>query len=340
MNIAETQKPQDGRIFLPVRNLDMRVSILPTTYGESIVIRLLSSEKEDANFIGLGFSEEDNRRFEKIISLPYGIVLVSGPTGSGKSTTLYTVLRKLYDPTKKIVTVEDPVEYTVPGVMQVQFNQAKDVTFATALRSFLRHDPDIIMVGEIRDSETASMAIEASLTGHLVLSTIHANDAVRTITRIKDLGVNPLLITSTCLATMAQRLLRKNCPHCAMPAHYSQLFYKLMDHFKIKYSKENLVKSVGCKRCNKTGYLGRTGIFELMIMTPEIKELILKEAPDDQLEKLARKQGMRLLLVDALYKVAAGLTTEEEIKRVTLSDFNADHGESKIIEEIVNDVTN
>jgi type II secretory ATPase GspE/PulE/Tfp pilus assembly ATPase PilB-like protein len=321
MNIAETQKPQDGRIFLPVRNLDMRVSILPTVHGESIVIRILNPENKKTDFLNLGFSGRDSTRFERVIGAPYGIILVSGPTGSGKSTTLYTVLRKLNRPEVKILTVEDPVEYTIPGVMQVQTNTAKGVTFAETLRYFLRHDPDIIMIGEIRDQETASMAIESSLTGHLVLSTVHANDSVRTITRIKDLGVNPLLITSTCLGTMAQRLVRKNCPHCAENADFSPLFHRLMDHFKVPYRRENLVKSRGCPQCNHTGYSGRTGIYELMVMTQELRELILANAPDMELERLARYQGMHLLIEDALEKASRGITTEEEILRVTLTDY-------------------
>ncbi len=321
MNIAETQKPQDGRIFLPVRNLDMRVSILPTVHGESIVIRILNPENKKADFLKLGFSECDSTRFERVISAPYGIILVSGPTGSGKTTTLYTVLRKLNNPEVKILTVEDPVEYTISGVMQVQTNIAKGVTFADTLRFFLRHDPDIIMIGEIRDQETASMAIESSLTGHLVLSTVHANDSVRTITRIKDLGVNPLLITSTCLGTMAQRLLRVNCPHCAEAAKFSPLFYRLMEHFNVPYKTENLIKSKGCPQCNNTGYKGRIGIYELMVMSQELRELILGNAPDMEMERLARYQGMRLLIEDALSKTANGITTEEEVLRVTLTDY-------------------
>ncbi|MGV8122579.1 MAG: GspE/PulE family protein [Candidatus Xenobiia bacterium LiM19] len=321
MKIEETQKPQDGRIFLPSRRLDMRISIIPTVYGESIVIRILNPQTEGTDFMSLGFSNRDSSRFKKVIEAPYGLVFVSGPTGSGKSTTLYTVLRHLQDPTKKILTVEDPVEYTIQGIMQVQTNPAKDVTFAETLRSFLRHDPDIIMVGEIRDRETAAMAIEASLTGHLVLSTIHANDAVKTIIRIKDLGINPLLITSTCLATMAQRLVRVNCPYCKQRATFSPRFHRLMDYFGLSYRKEDLVKSNGCPRCNGTGYRGRTGIYELMLMTQQMQELILQNATDIEMERLARAQGMRLLIEDALQKSAQGITTEEEILRVTLADY-------------------
>ncbi|MBI3926949.1 MAG: type II/IV secretion system protein [Armatimonadetes bacterium] len=319
MNIAENQKPQDGRIYLPSRSIDMRVSVLPTMNGESIVIRIHRPEADNTNLARLGFTGEALRRFESIIQAPYGIILVSGPTGSGKTTTLYTVLRRLNSPEVKILTIEDPVEYNIPGVIQVQVNLAKDLNFASALRSFLRHDPDIVMVGEIRDSDTALMAVEASLTGHLVLSTIHANDAVRTITRIKDLGVKPLLVTSTCLGTMAQRLIRTNCPDCTVPARFSPRFYKLMEYYDIPFRERDLMQGTGCSQCNQTGYKGRTGIHELMVMTPEIRELILRHAPDQDLESLARKQGMRLLIEDALYKAAAGMTTEAEVLRVTLA---------------------
>lgn len=327
MDIAERQKPQDGRIYLPGSRLDMRVSILPTVHGESVVIRIHSASEEGQadrdSFRQLGFSEHDLERLYSIIQAPYGMLLVSGPTGSGKTTTLYTVLRALHSPEKKIVTVEDPVEYTVPGIMQVQTNPAKGLTFASALRSFLRHDPDIVMVGEIRDQETAEMAVEASLTGHLVLSTIHANDAVRTITRIKDVGISPLLLNSVCLGTLAQRLVRLVCPACREPARFSPRFFELLERHQVPYRRSDLVQGVGCPHCNGTGYQGRTGIYELMVMTPEIREAIASQAPDAEMERLAREQGMRLLLADALAKAAAGQTTEAEVLRVTLADQGA-----------------
>ncbi len=324
MNIAENQKPQDGRIYLPTRSIDMRVSILPCMHGESIVIRIHRPEGHSDQLARLGFGGETLRRFQTMIQSPYGMILVSGPTGSGKTTTLYTVLRMLNSPDKKLLTVEDPIEYAIPDVIQVQTNTAKGVNFASALRSFLRHDPDIIMVGEIRDSETAVMAVEASLTGHLVLSTIHANDAVRTITRIKDLGVNPLLITSTCLGTLAQRLVRTNCPDCLEPARYSPRFYQLMERFQIPFRERDLMHGVGCQRCSHTGYRGRTAIHELMMLSAELRELILTRAPDSEIENCAREQGMRLLVEDALHKVAQGLTTEAEVLRVTLADTSVD----------------
>lgn len=334
MDNFETAKCQDGRIFLPTRNIEMRVSVLPSVHGESIAIRILNPERGNVSFLDLGFSAKEKERFETVINSPYGIILISGPTGSGKTTTLYTVLKSLNDPTRKILTVEDPVEYTISGIVQIQTNMAKELSFATALRSFMRHDPDIIMVGEIRDRETASMAVEASLTGHLVLSTIHANDAVRTITRLKDLAVNPLLITSTCLGTMAQRLVRVNCPHCRESAKFSSKFLKLLESFKIDYDVNSFIKSKGCKICNGMGYLGRMGIYELMLMTPAMKELILREAPDMEMEKLARDQGMQLLIEDALHKVTRGITTEEEVLRVTLSDHIFDEKEQEILNMI------
>ncbi|HEY4000224.1 MAG TPA: ATPase, T2SS/T4P/T4SS family [Candidatus Xenobia bacterium] len=331
MNIAENQKPQDGRIYLAGSKLDMRVSVLPTVHGESIVIRLHPAEDDGVSFQNLGFAEHELRRFRNIVAAPHGILLVSGPTGSGKTTTLYTVLRHLNKPEKKILTIEDPVERNIPGVMQVQTNAAKGVTFAEALRSFLRHDPDIIMVGEIRDHETAVMAVEASLTGHLVLSTVHANDAVRTITRIKDLGVNSLLLGSTCLGTLAQRLVRVVCQDCREPARFSPRFFRLMERYGIAYRKGDLAQGAGCPQCNHTGYRGRIGIFEVMLMTPEMQEAIIQNAADSDLESLARKQGMRLLIEDALTKAAQGLTTESEVLRVTLADvqtgLEGDEGE-------------
>ncbi|MGE0493197.1 MAG: GspE/PulE family protein [Vulcanimicrobiota bacterium] len=317
MNIAETQKAQDGRIYLPSRNIDMRVSVLPTSHGESVVIRI-HRPGEGNGLQQLGFETALLDRFAPLIEAPHGILLVSGPTGSGKTTTLYTVLRRLNSPEKKILTIEDPVEYNVPGVVQVQTSEAKGLTFASALRNFLRHDPDIIMVGEIRDSETAVMAVEASLTGHLVLSTVHANDAVRTITRIRDLGVNPKLVASTCLGTMAQRLVRLNCPHCRAATPADDQLLRLAERYQIALDPSRLARGTGCDACNQTGYRGRTVIHELMVMTPELRVLVENQASDSDLERLAREQGMRLLLEDALSKVAAGLTTWEEVRRVTL----------------------
>jgi type II secretory ATPase GspE/PulE/Tfp pilus assembly ATPase PilB-like protein len=317
MNIAETQKAQDGRIYLPSCGIDMRVSVLPTSHGESIVIRI-HRPSDGQTLADLGFCPHVLNRFEDLIKAPHGIFLVSGPTGSGKTTTLYTVLRRLNSPEKKLLTIEDPVEYNVPGVVQVQTCEAKGVTFVSTLRSFLRHDPDIIMVGEIRDRETAIMAVEASLTGHLVLSTVHANDAVRTITRIRDLGVNPKLLTSTCLGTMAQRLVRLNCPHCSERTPIDERLKRLAEGYEIPMEAENILAGRGCVECNGTGYKGRTAIHELMLMTPELRSLVENGASDPDLERVAREQGMRLLAEEALERVAQGLTTAEEVRRVTM----------------------
>ncbi len=318
MRLDEREKPQDGRIYIPEVDLDLRVSIIPSMFGESVVIRLHNREVGMFTLDKLGFEPEDLEKFERLIKLPYGMLLVSGPTGSGKTTTLYSVMQIINSPTKKIITIEDPIEYSIAGAIQSQTNPAKDFTFDKALRAFLRHDPDIIMVGEIRDAPTASMAVEAALTGHLVLSTIHANDAVSTVTRLKDLGVDPRLITSTCIATLAQRLVRRNCPYCKEHTRFSTRLYKAMNRYGIKYNPENLMRGKGCDLCKETGYHGRIGIFELMEMTFEMKELILKGATHEEMEKLAREQGMKTLLEDALYKVAHGITTEEEVWRVTL----------------------
>ncbi len=317
MNIAETQKAQDGRIYLPSCGIDMRVSVLPTSHGESIVIRI-HRPGEGQTLQDLGFSKGVLNRFEDLITAPHGIFLVSGPTGSGKTTTLYTVLRRLNSPEKKLLTIEDPVEYNVPGVIQVQTCEAKGVTFVSTLRNFLRHDPDIIMVGEIRDKDTAVMAVEASLTGHLVLSTVHANDAVRTITRIRDLGVNPKLVTSTCLGTMAQRLVRVNCSCCSAPVAIDDRLKRLAERYEIELLDGNIKAGQGCVECNGTGFRGRTAIHELMLMSPELRTLIESGANDMDLEKVAREQGMRLLIEEALDKVAEGFTTVEEIRRVTM----------------------
>ena len=317
MNIAETQKAQDGRIYLPSCGIDMRVSVLPTSHGESIVIRI-HRPSEGQTLSDLGFCPHVLGRFEELLQAPHGIFLVSGPTGSGKTTTLYTVLRRLNSPEKKLLTIEDPVEYNVPGVVQVQTCEAKGVTFVSTLRNFLRHDPDIIMVGEIRDRETGIMAVEASLTGHLVLSTVHANDAVRTITRIRDLGVNSKLLTSTCLGTMAQRLVRLNCTHCSEPIRIDDRLKRLAERYDRPLHDGEVLAGRGCVECNGTGFKGRTAIHELMTMSPELRTLIESGASDSDLERVAREQGMRLLIEEALERVAQGLTTVEEVRRVTM----------------------
>ncbi|MCD4782464.1 MAG: GspE/PulE family protein [Candidatus Eremiobacteraeota bacterium] len=321
MRLDEKEKPQDGRIYIPQLDLDLRVSIIPSLHGESVVVRLHNREVGEFSLDKLGFEADDFKKFSRLIKLPYGMLLVSGPTGSGKTTTLYSVMQIINDPSKKTLTIEDPIEYSIAGAIQAQTNPAKGFTFDKGLRAFLRHDPDIIMVGEIRDPATASMAVESALTGHIVLTTIHANDAVSTIPRLKDLDVDPRLITSTVIASMAQRLVRKNCPYCTENTRYSTRLYQVMNRFGIDYNAESMMKGKGCDLCKHTGYSGRIGIFELMEMTFEMKELILKDATTDEMLVLAKKQGMKSLLNDSLRKVAGGITTEEEVWRVTLGEM-------------------
>jgi len=319
MRLDEREKPQDGRIYIPDRDLDLRISIIPTLNGESVVVRIHYREIGTFSLDRLGFEAKDLDRFARVIENPYGMILVSGPTGSGKTTTLYSVMQIINSPTRKTLTIEDPVEYSIDGAIQAQTNPAKNFTFDEALRVFLRHDPDIIMVGEIRDEATASMAVEASLTGHLVLSSIHANDAVTTITRLKDLGVDPRLITSTCLATLAQRLVRQNCPHCSGRHTFSTRLFNAFEKYAISYDPSELRKGNGCVQCSNTGYSGRIGIFELLVMSYEIKELILQDSSLFDLTQVAASQGMKTLLEASLLKVARGVTTEEEVWRVTLA---------------------
>ncbi|HXE71309.1 MAG TPA: GspE/PulE family protein [Candidatus Nitrosotenuis sp.] len=323
MRLDEREKAQDGRIYLPGADLDLRVSVVPTMHGESTVIRIHYREIGEFDLDQLGFEPDVLRKFRSVVEAPYGLVLVSGPTGSGKTTTLYASMKLINSPKKKILTIEDPIEYSIEGALQAQTNRYKAFTFAEALRSFLRHDPDVIMVGEIRDSDTAQMAVEAALTGHLVLSSIHANDAASTITRLKELGVDPRLATATCRGTLAQRLVRKVCESCKRQHIFSTRFYNLLDSHKVPYDPRKLVRGAGCEKCNHTGYRGRVGIFELLIPTFEVKEMILKGATPDEITEVARSQGMRTLLEDCLYKVARGLTTEEEVWRVTLLDSRA-----------------
>jgi type IV pilus assembly protein PilB len=318
MRLDEREKPQDGRIYIPQRDLDLRVSVIPSMHGESVVIRLHNREVGEFSLDKLGFEPEDLDKFTRLIKLPYGMILVSGPTGSGKTTTLYSVMQLINSPTKKTISIEDPIEYSIPGVIQAQTNAAKGFTFDQGLRAFLRHDPDIIMVGEIRDEPTASMSVEAALTGHLVLTTIHANDAVSTIPRLRELGVDQRIITSTIVLSMAQRLVRKICEKCKEPARFSTRLYKAMNKYNVDYNPDRLYKGKGCPVCKQTGYAGRMAIFELLEMTFDMKELILKGTTTDEMEDLARKQGMKTLLHDSLIKVARGITTEEEVWRVTL----------------------
>ena len=298
LNIAESRLPQDGRtnVTLGRMSLDMRISTIPILTGESIVLRLLNKESVTFDLRQLGMSDEHLAQFEKLIQIPHGIILVVGPTGSGKTTTLYSVINQLNDYRKKIITIEDPVEYRTPGLCQVQVNSKVGVTFAAGLRSIVRQDPDIILVGEIRDRETADIAINAALTGHLVLSTLHTNDAVGAVTRLLDMGVENFLVSSALFGVLSQRLVRKICPVC----HGA----KTIDGEK-------------CKKCNGTGYKGRSGIFELLFMNDELRSAVNRNASSSELEAIAVKHGMVTLQQDGEAKVKAGITTQEELNRST-----------------------
>jgi type IV pilus assembly protein PilB len=315
MDITENRKPQDGKIRteLEGKDLDIRVSTFPTVFGENVVLRLLDKRAMLPNLTELGFSKENLETFVHMISRPFGIMLVTGPTGSGKTTTLYSALSKINTEDKNIVTIEDPVEYVLPRVRQTQVNVKAGISFANGLRGFLRQDPDVMMVGEIRDRETVEVAIQASLTGHLVFSTLHTNDAPTALTRLIDMGIEPFLISSTVIGILAQRLVRVNCPKCresyAPPAAVLQSVGLPED--------TKLTRSKGCGKCNQSGFVGRLAIFELMTMTDEIKVLVDNRRSALDIRKKAIEQGMKTLRQDGLEKVMKGVTTLEEVLRVT-----------------------
>ncbi len=323
LDIAERRKPQDGRISLNAaaagRTLDIRVATLPTVEGESVVMRLLDKSKRAPTLEELGLSEEMRTKLGEIVRRPTGALLVTGPTGSGKSTTLYAALTEINRPEINIITVEDPVEYRLAGVNQVQINQRAGLTFASALRSILRSDPDVVMVGEIRDGETAKISIEAALTGHLVLSTLHTNDAPGAITRLNEMGVEPFLVGSAVCAVLAQRLARKLCSHCCemySPSADELLKARVSPDIAARSDGAVFYRRVGCPRCNQTGYRGRIGIFQFMVMTEEIEGLAVQKASRDEVERAALAGGMRTLWDDGLAKVSLGLTSIEELTRV------------------------
>ncbi|MBI5699479.1 type II/IV secretion system protein [Candidatus Saganbacteria bacterium] len=320
MDIAETRVPQDGRFEFKFENraIDVRVSTFPIIYGEVVVMRLLDKQAMIFSLADLGFTEENLAKFKEMYSRPYGIILVTGPTGSGKTTTLYATLQSINSPERNIVTVEDPVEYELPGIRQSQVNTKAGLVFANALRSLLRQDPDIILVGEIRDLETSSVAIEAALTGHLVFSTLHTNDAPGALTRLVDMGVEPFLISSSVAGVIAQRLVRKICSNCKVPQEVAK---DVLDHFKeLKDKKLTFYHGKGCKTCRNTGYRGRTGIFEMLTLNPEIQDLIMNKAPSNQVKEVAVRSGMKTLREDGISKVIAGMTTLDEVLRVTQLD--------------------
>jgi general secretion pathway protein E/type IV pilus assembly protein PilB len=322
MSISEHRIPQDGRIQSKVgaKLIDLRVSCLPTNHGESIVMRILDKEGLKLGLPELGFFTDDQQTFERIISLPDGILLVTGPTGSGKTTTLYSCLHFINRPDRKIITVEDPVEYILAGINQVQVNETVGLTFAMALRSILRQAPNIVMIGEIRDLETASIAINASLTGHLVFSTLHTNDAPSAVTRLMDIGVKPFLVASSTRCLMAQRLVRKVCKKCTQPYQPTDAEMHALSLTPEMVANGTLQKGRGCNDCTNTGCRGRFGIFEIFVIDDETRKLIYDKATASVLRAHAREMGMRTLREDGIRKVLAGLTTAEEVIRSTVGD--------------------
>jgi type IV pilus assembly protein PilB len=322
MSIAERRVPQDGRIQIPVmgKTLDLRVSALPTNHGESIVMRILDKSSLLLGLGDLGFFSDDQATMEKIINLPDGVFLVTGPTGSGKTTTLYSCLNSINKPDRKIITVEDPVEYQLSGINQVQVNTEINLTFAAALRAILRQAPNILMIGEIRDLETANIAIQAALTGHLVFSTLHTNDAPSAVTRIVDIGVKPFLVASSVRAIMAQRLIRKICQKCKVPYKPTDYEMQLLKLNPDEVKSASLFRGEGCSECSKTGYRGRMGIYEIFQVDEEVRRLIYEKVPSNVIRVRARELGMRTLREDGVRKIMAGITTPEEVISITEGD--------------------
>jgi type IV pilus assembly protein PilB len=320
MNIAERRRPQDGRIRAAIegRDVDFRVASLPTPHGESIVIRVLNQDLTPLDLEDLGMGVDHLAIMETLLAKPYGAVLVAGPTGSGKSTSMYAMLKQLNDVTRKIITVEEPIEYQMNGITQIGVNAHIGLTFAAGLRQILRSDPDVVMVGEIRDPETAEISVRAALTGHLVLSSIHTNDAPSALTRLVDMGVAPYITSSALLAVVAQRLARKLCQECKKPVVVPKDALVRLGFETKRAAKLTVYGPVGCDRCFNTGYRGRVGLFELMVMDDEIRKLFLHDASADQMRALAMEHGMRTLREDALDKVAAGTTSLQEIARVVI----------------------
>lgn len=324
MDISEKRKPQDGRFSITVdrREYDVRVSTLPTVYGEKCVMRLAQKKALSRSKSALGLSGDDLEKFDHILKKPNGIVLVTGPTGSGKSTTLYTALSELNSDTVNIVTVEDPVEANIEGVNQVQVNPKADLTFANALRSILRQDPDIIMIGEIRDSETASIAVQASITGHLVVSTLHTNDTASSITRLLDMGIESYLIADATVGIIAQRLVRRLCPDCKKARPILEHEAEYLELPREKRSTALLCEPVGCQRCGGTGYYDRIGVYEIMEITPTLRSMIAKRCSADELRQAAINEGMHTMRESAKRLVLEGITSLSELQRISMEDQN------------------
>jgi type II secretion system protein E len=324
MSIAEKRLPQDGRIQIKIgeKAIDLRVSTIPTVHGESVVMRILDKTSLVLGLPELGFLSDDQAIFERQINLPDGIVLVTGPTGSGKTTTLYGCLNYMNKPDRKLITVEDPVEYQMSGINQVPVNASIGMTFPAALRSILRQAPNIIMIGEIRDMETASIATNAALTGHLVLSTLHTNDAPSAIARLVDIGIKPFLVSTSVRAIVAQRLVRRLCPKCKQPTELTEYEMHMLHLDAGQLSEAHIMRPVGCELCRGKGYKGRMGIFELFIVDDEVRNMINNNASTIALRQRARELGMRTLREDGIRKVLAGVTTAEEVLTTTMTDLD------------------
>jgi len=316
MDITENRLPQDGRSSLNFRNrtIDLRLASIPTVYGENITIRILDRDESVFDLKNSGMSEDDVPKYLDMISVPHGAVIITGPTGSGKTTTLYASLNKISSVEKKIFTIEDPVEYKFPQIMQVQVNPKINMNFSRGLRAMLRSDPDIILIGEIRDLETAKIAVEAAITGHLVLTTLHTNDAPSSLTRLLEMGVESYMISSAVRGIVAQRLVRILCDNCKKKVEVPES--SLHEEIRPILKGKKIYKSVGCKRCNNTGYIGRTGIFSLLVVSKRIRQMLLMRKSTDEISDAAREEGMKTLLESGAYKVAEGITSLEELYRV------------------------
>ncbi len=316
LDIAEKRLPQDGRIKIKTHHeeVDLRVSVLPTNYGEAVVIRILSAT-QFLHLENVGFSTENLKTIKNLLKYPYGIIFLTGPTGSGKTTTLYACLNELNDHQRKILTIEDPIEYQLKGMIQIQVHSKIGLTFSQGLRHLLRHDPDIMMVGEVRDLETAEITIRTALTGHLVFSTLHTTGAPGAVARLLDMGVEPYLVASSVICVIGQRLVRLICPHCktSVPAEKLPLFDELPASFK----KSTFFEGKGCEACKKTGYLGRTAIHELMVLDDEIRDLVGHRVSTSEIRRLAVSKGMKTLSEDGLEKAREGITAVSEVLRVT-----------------------
>ncbi len=319
MNIAEKRLPQDGRFDVRVgdQDIDVRVSTIPTSFGERLVLRLLNKSGSLLGLSDLGLSPQRMQLLQRLVASPNGIILVTGPTGSGKTTTLYAILQSINKPDINIITIEDPVEYQMKGISQIQVNPKIDLTFARGLRSIVRQDPDVILIGEVRDKETADIAVQSALTGHLVFSTLHTNDSPSAITRLVDIGVEPFLISSSVLAVFAQRLVRVLCTECKQPYSPKTVYLQSIGVMPERFAGQSIFKAVGCEKCFQTGYRGRLGIFEIMVMSEDLKTLIIQTYDSNRIKAMATQEKMVTLREDGIEKVLGGVTTLEEVLRVT-----------------------